>query len=165
MRYAVLWGDQCVEVEVVEAPAEGPITCHIGGREVVFTLTGAHSDDVGVGLRDQQFWAQIDGDTVWLGEQRLRAEVVDLRTLALRRAQQSHNREDGPQPVVAPMPGRVVAVMVEAGQKVQAGAPLLVIEAMKMENELRAPKAGVVQDLSANLGATVEMGATLCFVA
>lgn len=165
MRYAVLWGEQCVEVDVLDAPDGGPITCLIDGREVQCTLSGAQSDDVGVGLQQQQFWAQIDGDTVWLGEQRLRAEVVDLRTLALRRAQQSQKRVDGPQPVTSPMPGRVAAVLVQPGQEVQAGTPLMVIEAMKMENELRAPKAGVVMDMSAILGATVEMGATLCFVA
>jgi biotin carboxyl carrier protein len=151
-------------VDVQEAAPEGRVTCLIDGREVVCTLSGAHLDDVGVTLDDQQFWAQIDGDTVWLGEQRLQAEVVDLRTLALRRAKEAQGQQQGPQAVTSPMPGRVAAVLVEVGQQVQEGEPLLVIEAMKMENELRAPKAGTVQALHAPLGSTVDMGAILCSV-
>ena len=165
MRYAVLWQDHCVEVEVHEATAEGRVTCTLDGREVVCHLSGSQLDDVGVTLDDNQFWAQIDGDTVWLGAQRLRAEVVDLRTLTLRRAKEATQQTNGPLPVPSPMPGRVAAVLVQAGQQVREGEPLMVIEAMKMENELRAPKAGVVTELSAHLGATVEMGAILCFVA
>ena len=164
MRYAVLWQGACVEVDVQEATPCGRVTCLIDGREVVCTLSGAHLDDVGVALDDQQFWAQIDGDTVWLGEQRLRAEVVDLRTLALRRAKEAQGQEEGPQAVTSPMPGRVAAVLVDVGQEVRKGEPLLVIEAMKMENELRSPKAGTIKQLSAPLGATVDMGAILCFV-
>lgn len=165
MRYAVLWQDHCVEVDVREVLADGQVRCCIDGREVVCYLSGAHINDVGVTLDEQQFWAQIDGDTVWLGEQRLRAEVVDLRTLALRRAKQASQEAEGPRAVTSPMPGRVAAVLVKPGQQVEAGEPLLVIEAMKMENELRSPKAGVVERLTAQLGATVEMGAVLCFVA
>lgn len=165
MRYAILWQDQCVEVEVIEATPDGRVSCTIDGREVVCHLSGAHSDDVGVTLDEQQFWAQIDGDTVWLGEQRLRAEVVDLRTLALRRAQEAVQQVGGRQEVTSPMPGRVAALMVSPGQQVVQGEPIMVVEAMKMENELRAPKAGVIDHVAVHVGATVDMGAVLCSVA
>ncbi len=65
---------------------------------------------------------------------------------------------------MAPMPGKVARVLVTEGQTVAAGAGLVVIEAMKMENELRAPRAGAVLELPAREGQTVESGALLAVV-
>ena len=59
------------------------------------------------------------------------------------------------------MPGRIVKVLVAAGDAVTAGQPLLVMEAMKMENEIRAPKAGTVADLRVAEGASVDAHAVL----
>jgi pyruvate carboxylase subunit B len=66
--------------------------------------------------------------------------------------------------VVAPMPGLVVRVHVVEGQQVEAGAGLVVVEAMKMENELRAPRAGAVGKIHVTVGQTVEKGALLVTV-
>ena len=62
------------------------------------------------------------------------------------------------------MPGRIVKILVTEGDSVAAGAPLVVVEAMKMENELSAPRAGVVQKLHVQPGETVESGALLVTV-
>jgi biotin carboxyl carrier protein len=62
------------------------------------------------------------------------------------------------------MPGKVVRVLVTAGQSVQAGEGIVVVEAMKMENELRAPRAGVVKQIMARPGQSVESGAVLAVV-
>lgn len=70
-------------------------------------------------------------------------------------------RPAGRQKVTAPMPGRVVRLLVSAGEDVAAGQGLLVIEAMKMQNELKAPKAGRVVSLAARVGATVAPGDVL----
>jgi len=94
----------------------------------------------------------------------LHAEVLDLRRLRLRQAQASVATVDGPATITSPMPGKVVAVLVQEGEEVEAGQGLLVVEAMKMENELRAPRAGTVQNLAAQEGAAVEGGAVLCVV-
>jgi biotin carboxyl carrier protein len=75
-----------------------------------------------------------------------------------------HRGPHGPARVTAPMPGKIVRVLVSPGQEVAAGAGLLVVEAMKMENELRAPRAGVVLDLVAREGQAVESGALLAVV-
>ena len=91
-------------------------------------------------------------------------EVLDLRRMNLRRAQQSSVANLGIATITAPMPGKVVAVLVKEGQEVEANAGLVVVEAMKMENELRAPKAGVVREISAQVGAAVESGAVLCVI-
>ncbi|HEY6549465.1 MAG TPA: biotin/lipoyl-containing protein, partial [Vicinamibacteria bacterium] len=67
----------------------------------------------------------------------------------------------GPQQIKAPMPGKVVRVLVGPGDEVAAGAGLVVVEAMKMENELRAPRAGRVLEAAVREGQTVETGALL----
>ncbi len=66
--------------------------------------------------------------------------------------------------IVAPMPGKVVRVMVEAGSKVAAGEGLIVVEAMKMQNEIKAPKAGKVTVLNTQTGATVNGGEVLAVI-
>ena len=70
----------------------------------------------------------------------------------------------GEQKIVAPMPGRVVRVLVAAGDHVEARQPIVVVEAMKMENELRSPKAGRVKDVGVAAGASVEAGRVLVVV-
>ena len=90
-------------------------------------------------------------------------EVLDERKLRLRRAAGRFTVE-GRQPVAAPMPGRVVKVLVKLGDEVRRGQPLVVVEAMKMENELKAPKDGRVVELQASEGQAVEANARLCVV-
>jgi biotin carboxyl carrier protein len=70
----------------------------------------------------------------------------------------------GPARILAPMPGKIVRLLVEPGQQVQADQGLVVVEAMKMENELRAPRAGRVRETSVREGQAVEMGAVLVVV-
>jgi biotin carboxyl carrier protein len=71
---------------------------------------------------------------------------------------------EGPQRVDAPMPGKIVRVLVKEGDAVEEGQGLVVVEAMKMENELKSPKAGVVRELHAQEGQPVEAGAKLAVV-
>src|SRR5688500_15612435 len=66
--------------------------------------------------------------------------------------------------IKAPMPGRVVRVLVAAGDHVKAHQPVVIVEAMKMENELRTPRDGIVTEVLAIPGATVEAGAILIVV-
>ena len=70
----------------------------------------------------------------------------------------------GPARVIAPMPGKIVRVAVAAGQEVRAGEGLVVMEAMKMENEIRAPRAGRVPEVPVQEGQAVESGALLVLV-
>ena len=94
--------------------------------------------------------------------------VFDLEVLDERRARRQlavgGSGATGPQSIVAPMPGKIVRVLVKAGQPVKAGEGLIVIEAMKMENELRSARAGTVKEVSVREGAAVEGGAQLCVV-
>ena len=70
----------------------------------------------------------------------------------------------GPRPVVAPMPGRVVRVLVKPGDAVTARQGVVVVEAMKMENELRAPRDGIVTAVRVSEGASVEANAVLVVI-
>ena len=66
--------------------------------------------------------------------------------------------------IVAPMPGRVVRVLVAAGDPVDVRQPVVVVEAMKMENELRAPRAGHVREIAVAPGTSVEAGRVLAVI-
>jgi biotin carboxyl carrier protein len=70
----------------------------------------------------------------------------------------------GEQRVTAPMPGRVIRVLVAPGDAVEARQPVVVIEAMKMENELRSPKTGRVKDVTVSAGTSVEAGRILVVI-
>ena len=72
---------------------------------------------------------------------------------------------EGRQQVTAPMPGKIVRVLVAAGEKVEAGQGLLVVEAMKMQNEIRAPKSGTVERVLVSEGQNVTSGHVLAIVA
>jgi pyruvate carboxylase subunit B len=99
--------------------------------------------------------------TLGLSGDRWDAEVLDERTRHIRSLTAGANATRGPATVRAPMPGLVVRVLVEAGQEVPAGAGIVVLEAMKMENELRAPAAGVVKGVRVAAGEPVEKGQVL----
>jgi len=89
------------------------------------------------------------------------AEVLDRGQEAVRQARTSSARPAGPQPLRAPMPGLVVRVEVHPGDEVIAGQGVLIVEAMKMENELRAPVAARVRAVHVREGVAVEKDAVL----
>ncbi len=93
--------------------------------------------------------------------QRFDVEAVDERTRQIRALTGTRRPAGGSGTVVAPMPGLVVRVEVAVGQRVEAGAGLVVVEAMKMENELRATRAAVVAAVHVAPGQAVEKGAPL----
>lgn len=99
--------------------------------------------------------------TLWVDGFRYEVEALDARTRAIRDLSAATAPPAGPAPVVAPMPGLVVRVHVAVGDAVQAGQGVVVMEAMKMENELRAPAAGTVARVLATPGTAVEKGAPL----
>ncbi len=82
----------------------------------------------------------------------------------LRSAQTGAQHDKGAAQIVAPMPGKVVRVLVDAGAEVAAGAGILVVEAMKMQNEMKAPKAGQVISIHAQEGSTVNAGDVLAVI-
>ena len=98
---------------------------------------------------------------LWVDGFRFEGEAPDERTRAIRDITAESERSSGPASLTAPMPGLIVRVSVAAGDSVQAGQGLVVMEAMKMENELRAHGAGTVKAVHVEAGKAVEKGTVL----
>jgi biotin carboxyl carrier protein len=109
--------------------------------------------------------ASIDGalprPTVTLRRQVIPVEIADARAAALAAAGQGRAPAAGPLTIRAPIPGRVARLLAKPGDAVTAGKGLVVLEAMKMENEIKAPRDGVVKSVGCAEGAAVETGQTL----
>jgi acetyl/propionyl-CoA carboxylase alpha subunit len=99
--------------------------------------------------------------TLWLDGYRFDVEALDERTRAINERSGASAKATGPAPVVAPMPGLIVRVNAAVGDAVAAGQGLVVMEAMKMENELRAQAAGTVKSVLVTPGTVVEKGMLL----
>ena len=99
--------------------------------------------------------------TLWLDGFRYEVEALDERTRAIRALSGAGKAPSGPAPLVAPMPGMIVRIAVEVGDTVEPGQGLVVMEAMKMENELRATSTGIVKAVLAVPGTAVDKGAVL----
>jgi len=99
---------------------------------------------------------------VWVRDARFKAEVRDPRSLRSRRA--AAGVGEGPQKLVSPMPGKVVRLIAKEGEPIEAGKGVLVVEAMKMQNELKAIKSGIVQKIMVAEGANVNAGDALAII-
>ncbi|MGQ0539964.1 MAG: acetyl-CoA carboxylase biotin carboxyl carrier protein subunit [Gemmatimonadaceae bacterium] len=99
--------------------------------------------------------------TLWIDGYRFDVEALDERTRTIRDLTAASARQAGPTPLVAPMPGLIVRVSVSEGDSVHAGQSLVAMEAMKMENELRAQSAGTVRAVHVSAGMAVEKGTLL----
>jgi biotin carboxyl carrier protein len=97
---------------------------------------------------------------VYVNGRAVPVSIVDPRDQLTRR-RSAVAPEAGPRSIVSPMPGRIVKVLVSEGDTVAAQQGLIVVEAMKMENELRAPRAGRVTSVKVGEGTSVERGAVL----
>jgi biotin carboxyl carrier protein len=102
------------------------------------------------------------GDFIEVNGIRQSFELRDPRSLRSRRGK--GDLASGPAKITAPMPGKIVRIVASEGTEVEAGQGVVVIEAMKMQNELKAPKKGVVKKISAAEGAAVNAGDTLAIV-
>ncbi len=99
---------------------------------------------------------------LWVKSARFAADVRDPRSLRSRRG--AGKGVEGPQKLHAPMPGKIVRVLAPAGTTVTAGQGVLVIEAMKMQNELKSPKDGTVKQIVVGEGLSVGAGEVLAIV-
>ena len=162
MRYLVDVAGTRVEVELdgEEVVVEGhryPVhLADIEGTPVRLVTIGASQHRVVATRGDARgrYALSIDG---W----RFPVEALDERTRAIRDLSASNAKASGPAAIVAPMPGLVVRIAVAVGDRVTAGQGVVVMEAMKMENELRAPAAAVVRAINATVGLPVEKGTRL----
>lgn len=161
MRYIVTIGETTHEVDL---SGERP---RVDGREVtadLVTVPGTPLRHLLLDGRSYPLVARRRERGSWdllLDGARLNAEVLDERTRAVRALEGRGGAAHGPRPVRAPMPGLVTRVEVAAGETVIPGQGVAIIEAMKMENELRAEAVGVVARVLVTAGQAVEKGAVL----
>jgi biotin carboxyl carrier protein len=136
-------GDKTLDLDVVKT----------GANELSVLVDGA-SHDLTLDRTAEGYAVLVRGD-------RFDVEVKD----ALKGPALGTVAHKGPLKLTAPMPGKIVKVLVAQGDQVEAGRGVLVMEAMKMENELKATRAGTIQEIKVKEGQAVEMGALLLVIA
>jgi biotin carboxyl carrier protein len=155
-------GGKKVRVVLPSELSAGAMECSVDGRAVSVDVRTLETGVMSLLVEGRQYRCVLDGDGVVIGGRRYGFEVEDPRSLQGRRG--AGAGAEGPRPVKAPMPGRVVRVLVEVGDEVEEGQGVVVIEAMKMQNELKSPKAGQVVRVGAGVGDTVGSGDVLVVV-
>ena len=145
--------------------ADGRWTCRLDGREIPVDAVLARPDVISLRIGNKAYEVKCErvGSELhlWVGSARFSAEVRDPRSL---RGRVRAADDQGPKKLTAPMPGKVVRVLVSAGAEVEAGAGVLVVEAMKMQNEVKSPKKGTIQKILVSEGAAVNSGDVLAIV-
>jgi pyruvate carboxylase subunit B len=135
-----------VDADMMHVPGSGVRHIIVDGRSVTLVLRSG---------TERGEW------DVHAAGRRVVAQVVDERTRSINEMTGGTQTARGPKPVRAPMPGLVVRVEVREGDSVATGQGIVIVEAMKMENELKADGGGVVSRIHVVAGQTVEKGAVL----
>ncbi|PYR99984.1 MAG: hypothetical protein DMG16_16725 [Acidobacteria bacterium] len=164
MKYTAMIEGKRVEIEL-NRKENGVIEAEIGGRfyrvegkavepGIYWFTWNNRSLEIGVTQTPDSYVASLGGH-------RIPVEIVDARSALRRAAQHDH---DGLVQIRAPMPGKVIKVLVAEGAEVQANQGIVVLEAMKMQNEIKSPKKGTVRKLGVKDGAPVNSGDFLATV-
>jgi biotin carboxyl carrier protein len=124
-------------------------------RDVLSLLVDGHTYEI---KREQT----ATGLHMWVGTTCFAVELRDPRSL--RSGYRAAGDEKGPRKILAPMPGRIVRLLVAENSEVEVGQGIVVVEAMKMQNEIKSPRKGIVRKISATPGAAVNPGDVLAIV-
>lgn len=139
--------------------------CRLDGREVEIDAILPRRDVLSIILGGQAYEIKRERTAtdmhLWVGSVRYAVQFRDPRSL---RSRASADDGKGPRKLLAPMPGKVVRVLVSEESEVEAGQGVVVVEAMKMQNEIKSPKKGIVRKLIAAAGANVNAGDVLAVV-
>ena len=140
--------------------------CWLDGRELRLDAVLARPNVLSILIEGKAYEVKrerIGADLhLWVGSHRYSAELRDPRSYRSRR--EAASLEGGPRRLTAPMPGKVVRVLVGEKENVNLGQGVIVVEAMKMQNEIKSPKKGIVQKLAVAVGAAVNAGDVLAIV-
>jgi len=164
MTYDILIDGKSFRVELTRE--DGKWKCVLDGREIPVDAILTRTDVLSLlinGTSHEIMREQSVTDLhYWVGTARYAAEVRDPRSLRSRKA--SGLSTEGMKKLVAPMPGKIVRVISPEKSQVEIGQGVIVVEAMKMQNELKSPKKGVVQKILAAEGANVNAGDVLAII-
>jgi biotin carboxyl carrier protein len=169
MKWRVRIGDSEHRVEIPLTSDGSPMRqgeALIDGRPVQFDAVDADQGAISLLLDGKSYTIDYEkrGEktALLLGGVQQRTIPFTVGDERASSAPAARKASEGPISVIAPMPGKIVRVLAKPGDEVKAEQGLLVVEAMKMENELRAPRAGRISQVLVREGAAVEGGATLC---
>src|SRR5579863_4638137 len=165
MRYEILLAGKTLVVDLTQK--NGNWDFFLDGEPLDANVVEVAPNTFSVLLNGESHQIRIaprpDGTlTLHTGLAEYRAEVSDPRVWRGRR--HGALEAEGLQQIAAPMPGKVIRVLVKPGEAVEAGQGLLVVEAMKMQNEIKSPKRGKVEKLLAKEGQAVNAGEVLAWV-
>jgi biotin carboxyl carrier protein len=145
--------------------SESRWSCRLDGRDIEVDAVLARPDVLSLRIGNKAYEVKCErvaGEQhLWVGSTRFAVEVRDPRSL---RGRTRTVDDQGPKKLTAPMPGRIVRVLASQGDEVEAGAGVLVVEAMKMQNEIKSPKKGTIQKILVSEGAAVNAGDVLAIV-
>jgi biotin carboxyl carrier protein len=140
--------------------------CHLDGRAIQVDAIIPRRDVLSLIIDGRSYEIKREqtatGLHLWVGGTRFVVELRDPRSLRSR--QKTAGNEKGPVKIAAPMPGRVVRVLITENHEVEAGQGLIVVEAMKMQNEIKSPKKGIVKKILVSPGTAVNPGDILAVV-
>jgi biotin carboxyl carrier protein len=164
MIYEVTLGEKTYRVELTRAGEQWK--CRLDGRELPVDIVLGQNGVLSflLGGKSYEVKQEIVGaeTNIVVGHERFSASVRDPRSFRSR--SRAGIAEQGVIKIKAPMPGKVVRVLAGVGTQVELGQSVIVIEAMKMQNELKAPKNGVVKKINVAEGAAVDAGQALAEV-
>ena len=166
MIYEVSEAGETLRIELHEV-GEGVYDLTIGGETVRVDAAKSGRTIYSVVEAGRQFEAMVEergahGFDILVAGQLFQLEAVDERSRLL--VEQARSVSEGPQTVESEMPGKIVKVHLAAGSEVREGQGVVVVEAMKMENEILSPIDGVLKEVAVSEGQTVESGAVLFVV-
>ena len=164
MKLELTIGDRARHLEIEQRG--GQFQFRIDGRAVTADVMQVQPEVYSVLIDGEAFEARIEcgasGLRVQIDGREFPIAVADPRQW--RRDRNQIAAAEGLQQIVSSMPGKVVRVMVRAGDAVEAGQGLLVVEAMKMQNEIKSPKAGKIERIAVQEGQTVNAGEILAVI-
>ena len=145
--------------------AESRWVCRLDGLEVEVDAVLARPDVLSLRIGNRAYEVKCERVAsdlhLWVGSERFAAEVRDPRSL---RGRVRAVDDRGPKKLTAPMPGKIVRILASEGAEVELGVGVLVVEAMKMQNEIKSPKKGTIQKIFVGEGAAVNAGDVLAIV-
>jgi len=163
MTYDIAIDGQHYRLELDQV--DGTWSCRLEGREIAVDAVLARPDVLSLRIGNTAYEVKrerVGADLhLWVGSDGFAAEVRDPRSL---RGRARAADDSGPRKLIAPMPGKVVRLLLGPGAEVEAGAGVLVVEAMKMQNEVKSPKKGIVRKILVSEGAAVNPGDVLAIV-
>jgi biotin carboxyl carrier protein len=161
VRYSVSIGTASYDIELTES--EGRLGCRLNGDQVPLEFAALNSNSASVLIDGKSYEVRREADgSIYIGRDRFEVSVEDPRSWQGRKGRAV--AQGGPQKLTALMPGKVVRLLALEGDTVEAGQGIVILEAMKMQNEIKSGKAGILRKVLVREGVNVNPGEVLAVI-